>query len=68
MNLLLTGAWQGAMRAIPQIETMGHKAVFLQAGSQGSGSRSCGRKTALWPIVSICGIARRAPCQAPVKS
>ena len=29
MNLLLTGAWQGALSAIPQIETMGHKAVFL---------------------------------------
>lgn len=29
MNLLLTGAWQGALRAIPQIEAMGHKTVFL---------------------------------------
>ena len=30
MNLLITGAWNGAKSCIDEIETMGHKVVFMQ--------------------------------------
>ena len=30
MNLLVTGAWNGAKEHIPTLESMGHKVVFLQ--------------------------------------
>lgn len=30
MNLLITGAWQGAKEHIPELESMGHSVAFLQ--------------------------------------
>ena len=30
MNLLITGAWQGAKEYIAEIEKLGHKVLFLQ--------------------------------------
>ena len=30
MNILITGAWQGAKEHIGEIEKLGHKVVFLQ--------------------------------------